>query len=49
VTDVSEVLAAAIISSITVMMEAVGTPETLVNFYDTARHNIQEESHVGRM
>jgi hypothetical protein len=27
------------------MMGAVSTPKTLVNFYETTRHNIREESH----
>jgi hypothetical protein len=34
-TDVSEVLTASIIRAITLMMEAVSTSETLVNFYQT--------------
>jgi hypothetical protein len=29
-----------------VMMEAVSTSETSVNFYETTRHNIPEDSHL---
>jgi hypothetical protein len=39
--DVSEVL----VASITLMMEAVSTSETSVNFYQTTRSNIPEDSH----
>jgi hypothetical protein len=28
------------------MIEAVNTPETLVNFYETAQRNIPEDSHI---
>jgi hypothetical protein len=28
------------------MMEAVGTSETSVNFYGTARRNIPEDNHI---
>jgi hypothetical protein len=28
------------------MMEAVSTPETSVNFYETTRRNIPEDSHL---
>jgi hypothetical protein len=31
---------------ITLMMEAVGTPETSVNFCETTRRNIPEDSHL---
>jgi hypothetical protein len=41
--DVSEVLIASII--IIPIMEAVSTSETSVNFYQTARRNIPEDSH----
>jgi hypothetical protein len=44
VTDVSKVFAASII--IALMMEAVSTPEMLVNFYQTAQHNVLEDSHL---
>jgi hypothetical protein len=37
------VLAAAIIA---LMMEAASTSETLVNFYQTTRHNKPEDSHL---
>jgi hypothetical protein len=30
----------------TLMMEAVSTSETSVNFYDTTRRNIPEDSHL---
>jgi hypothetical protein len=43
-TDVSAVLTATI--TITLMMEAVSTSETLVNFYETTQHNIPEDSHL---
>jgi hypothetical protein len=43
VTDVSEVLAASIIRA---MMEAASTSETSVNFYQTTRRNISEDSHL---
>jgi hypothetical protein len=34
-------------ASITVlMMEAASTSETLLNFYQTTRHNIPEDSHL---
>jgi hypothetical protein len=42
VTDVSEVLTASIF--IALMMEVVSTSKTSVNFYQTTRHNIPEES-----
>jgi hypothetical protein len=44
VTDVSEVLTTSII--IVLMMEAVSTSKTSVNFYDTTRRNIPEDSHL---
>jgi hypothetical protein len=44
-TDLSEVLTATIIL-ITLMMEAVSTSETLVNFYQTTERNIPEDSHL---
>jgi hypothetical protein len=31
---------------ITLMMEAVSTSETLVNFYEITRHNIPEDYHL---
>jgi hypothetical protein len=40
-TDVSEALAAS--RTIVLMMEAAGTSETSVNFYQTARRNNPEE------
>jgi hypothetical protein len=43
-TDVSEVLAASIIRAI--MMEAVSTSQTSVNFYQTTRRNNPEDSHL---
>jgi hypothetical protein len=43
-TDVSEVLIASIV--IALMMEAVNTSETSVNFYQTTQHNIPEDSHL---
>jgi hypothetical protein len=43
-TDVSKVLTASIIRAL--MMEAVSTSETLVNFYQTTRLNIPENSHL---
>jgi hypothetical protein len=45
-TDVSEVLAAPIIRAIILMMEAVSICETWVNFYQTTRCNIPEESYL---
>jgi hypothetical protein len=35
-----------IIRAIALMMEAVSTSETLVNFYQTIRHNVPEDSHL---
>jgi hypothetical protein len=43
---VSEVLAASIIRVITLMMKAVSTSETSVNFYQTARLNNLEDSNL---
>jgi hypothetical protein len=40
------VLTASIIMVIALLMEAVCTPETLVNFYQTARRSIPEDSHL---
>jgi hypothetical protein len=34
------------IIAIALMMEAVSTSETLVNFYKTTRRNIPEDSHL---
>jgi hypothetical protein len=45
-TDVSEELAASIIKTITLMMETVSTSETSVNYYQTTRRNIPEDSHL---
>jgi hypothetical protein len=42
-TNVSEVLAASIIGA---MMEAANISETSVNFYQTARRNNLEDSHL---
>jgi hypothetical protein len=44
-TDVSEVFTAYYII-IALMMEAVSTSETSVNFYETSRRNIPEDSHI---
>jgi hypothetical protein len=43
-TDISEVLAAFIIRVL--MMEAANTSEMSVNFYQTTRCNIPEDSHL---
>jgi hypothetical protein len=40
------VLAASTIRVITLMMEAASTSETSVNFYQTTRRNIPEDSHL---
>jgi hypothetical protein len=46
-TDVSEILAASIIRSLSVlMMEAASTSETSANFYQTTRRNNSEDSHI---
>jgi hypothetical protein len=45
ITNVSEVLASSIIRAFTLMMEAVTTSETSVNFYQTTRRNNPEDSH----
>jgi hypothetical protein len=42
--DVSEMLAASII--IALMMGAANTSETSINFYQTTRRNIPEDSHL---
>jgi hypothetical protein len=42
-TDVLEVLTASIIRA---MMEAVSTSEMFVNFYQSTRRNIPEDSHL---
>jgi hypothetical protein len=44
-TDVLEELAASIIRTIALMMEAVSMSETSVNFYQTTQRNIPEDSH----
>jgi hypothetical protein len=45
--DVLEVRTASIIRAhIVLMMEAVRTSETLVNFYETTRRNIPEGCHL---
>jgi hypothetical protein len=44
ITDVSKVLAAARGLLIALMMEAASTSETSVNFYQTTRLNIPEDS-----
>jgi hypothetical protein len=44
--DVLQLLTASIIIFIDLMMEAVSTSETSVNFYETTRHNIPEDSHL---
>jgi hypothetical protein len=41
-TDVSEVLTASVITAIALIMEAVDTPETCVNFYQPTRRNTTE-------
>jgi hypothetical protein len=43
---ISEVLTASIIMVIALMMEAASTSETSVNFYETTRRNIPEDSHL---
>jgi hypothetical protein len=48
-TDVSEVLPAAIFRAMittALMMEAASTSETSVNFYQSKRHNIPQDSHL---
>jgi hypothetical protein len=45
-TDVSEVFTASIIYLIALIIEAVSASETSVNFYQTARRNIPEDSHL---
>jgi hypothetical protein len=45
-TDVSEVLTASIIRATVLMMEAVSSSETSVNFYQTALCNIPKNSHI---
>jgi hypothetical protein len=46
-TDILEVLYVSIIrAAIALMVEAAGTSETSVNFYQTTRRNIPENSHV---
>jgi hypothetical protein len=52
-TDISEVLSASIFRAISIIralialqMEAVSTSETSVNFYQTTRRNIPEDSHL---
>jgi hypothetical protein len=45
ITDVSEVLAASIITT-GLMMEAASTSETSGNFYQTTRRNNPEDSHL---
>jgi hypothetical protein len=42
-------LAASIIRAIDLMMEAVGTSETSINFYQTTRRNIQCHLHSLRV
>jgi hypothetical protein len=44
--DVSQVLAAFIIRAIALMMKAVSTSETSVNFYQATRRNNPEDSHL---
>jgi hypothetical protein len=46
VTEISEVLTASINREIAVMMEAVSTSETSVNFYQSTRPNTPEDSHL---
>jgi hypothetical protein len=41
-----EVLTAVSTKMIALMMEAARTSETLVNFYQTTRHNVPEDSHL---
>jgi hypothetical protein len=48
-TDASGVLTASIIramSTLTLMIEAVSASEASVNFFQTTRHNISEDSHL---
>jgi hypothetical protein len=45
-TEISEVLAASNTMAIDLMMEAGRTSETSVNFYQTARRNNPEDSHL---
>jgi hypothetical protein len=46
-TEVSEVLAASIIRAVmTLIMEAVSTSETSVNFHETTRCSISEDDHL---
>jgi hypothetical protein len=45
-TDVLKVRTASIIRAIALMMEAVRTSETSVNFYQTARRNIPQGSYL---
>jgi hypothetical protein len=45
-TDVLEVLTASVIRAIVLMMEALNTSETLVNFYQNTRRNSPENSHL---
>jgi hypothetical protein len=45
-TDASEVLTASIISVMSLMMEAVSTSETPVNFCEITRRNIPEDSYI---
>jgi hypothetical protein len=42
--DVSEVLTASIIRAM--VMEAISTSETSVNFYQTTRRSVPEDSHL---
>jgi hypothetical protein len=44
-TDVSEVRTASIINAITLLMEAVSTSVTSVNFYRNTQRRITEERH----
>jgi hypothetical protein len=45
-TDVSGVLAVSINRTIALLMEAIDTSETSVNFYQTTRPNNPEDSHL---
>jgi hypothetical protein len=44
--DVSEVLTVSIIRAVTLMIEAVSTSETSVNFCQTTQRNVLEDSHL---
>jgi hypothetical protein len=45
-TDISQVLAASIIHSLALMMEAASTSEMTVNFYQTSKSNNPEDNYL---